>query len=143
MPEVGRFDEGSARRFPQRRAFVSVRPEKLLGGLRRARATLKGVVIPKLPFAKPTDPLSCERALRDSSAWSHYTPPQAAIEIKQAAEGSSAAPPTKACSCLPIKAADQGIRKDVPALSSVAHHYSVHDRRGGPHHCVRIRNGAS
>lgn len=48
-------------------------------------ATLKGVVIPKLPFAKPTDPLSCERALRDSSAWSHYTLPQAVIEIKQAA----------------------------------------------------------
>ncbi|MDO5043128.1 MAG: helicase C-terminal domain-containing protein [Slackia sp.] len=48
-------------------------------------ATLKGVAIPKLPFAKPTDPLSCERALRDSAAWSHYTLPQAVIEIKQAA----------------------------------------------------------
>lgn len=48
-------------------------------------ATLKSVVIPKLPFAKPTDPLSCERALRDQSAWSHYTLPQAVIEIKQAA----------------------------------------------------------
>lgn len=48
-------------------------------------ATLKGVVIPKLPFAKPTDPLSCERALRDSAAWSHYTLPQAVIEVKQAA----------------------------------------------------------
>ena len=48
-------------------------------------ATLKGVVIPKLPFAKPTDPLSCERAVRDSSAWSHYTLPQAVIEVKQAA----------------------------------------------------------
>ena len=48
-------------------------------------ATLKAVVIPKLPFAKPTDPLSCERAARDSSAWSHYTLPQAVIEVKQAA----------------------------------------------------------
>ena len=48
-------------------------------------ATLKGVVIPKLPFAKPSDPLSCERAARDSSAWSHYTLPAAVIEIKQAA----------------------------------------------------------
>ena len=48
-------------------------------------ATLKGVVIPKLPFAKPTDPLSCERALRDDRAWAHYTLPQAVIEIKQAA----------------------------------------------------------
>ena len=48
-------------------------------------ATLKGVIIPKLPFAKPTDPLSCERALRDPAAWSHYTLPQAVIEVKQAA----------------------------------------------------------
>ena len=48
-------------------------------------ATLKGVIIPKLPFAKPTDPLSCERARRDSGAWAHYTLPQAVIEIKQAA----------------------------------------------------------
>ena len=48
-------------------------------------ATLKGVIIPKLPFAKPTDPLSCERSQRDSAAWSHYTLPQAVIDIKQAA----------------------------------------------------------
>lgn len=48
-------------------------------------ATLKGVVIPKLPFSKPSDPLSCERAQRDSAAWSHYTLPQAVIEVKQAA----------------------------------------------------------
>lgn len=48
-------------------------------------ATLKGVVIPKLPFSKPTDPLSCERASRDAAAWSHYTLPQAVIEVKQAA----------------------------------------------------------
>ena len=48
-------------------------------------ATLKGVVIPKLPFGRPTDPLSCERAQRDNAAWSHYTLPQAVIEVKQAA----------------------------------------------------------
>ncbi len=48
-------------------------------------ATLKGVIIPKLPFSKPSDPLSCERAARDSSAWSRYTLPQAVIEVKQAA----------------------------------------------------------
>ena len=48
-------------------------------------ATLKTVVIPKLPFAKPTDPLSCERASRDSSAWSHYVLPAAVLETKQAA----------------------------------------------------------
>ena len=46
--------------------------------------TLKGVVIPKLPFAKPTDPLSCERALRDPHAWAHYVLPAAVLETKQA-----------------------------------------------------------
>ena len=48
-------------------------------------ATLKGVIIPKLPFSKPTDPLSCERAERDDQAWRHYVLPKAIIEVKQAA----------------------------------------------------------
>ena len=48
-------------------------------------ATLKGVIVPKLPFAKPTDPLSCERACRDSQAWSRYVLPAAVLETKQAA----------------------------------------------------------
>lgn len=48
-------------------------------------ATLRGVVIPKLPFGKPSDPLSCERGARDDKAWSHYVLPAAVIETKQAA----------------------------------------------------------
>ena len=48
-------------------------------------AVLKGVVIPKLPFSKPTDPLSCERAARDDQAWRHYVLPAAVMETKQAA----------------------------------------------------------
>ena len=48
-------------------------------------ATLRGVVIPKLPFARPTDPLYCERAARDDRAWWKYVLPQAVIETKQAA----------------------------------------------------------
>lgn len=48
-------------------------------------ATLRGVVIPKLPFAKPTDPLSCERSARDDQAWRRYVLPQAVLETKQAA----------------------------------------------------------
>ncbi len=48
-------------------------------------ATLKGVIIPKLPFAKPSDPLSCERAARDDAAWRRYVLPAAVIETKQAA----------------------------------------------------------
>ena len=48
-------------------------------------ATLRGVIVPKLPFAKPTDPLSCERSSRDADAWRHYVLPAAVIEMKQAA----------------------------------------------------------
>lgn len=48
-------------------------------------ATLRGVVIPKLPFARPTDPLYRERAERDDRAWWKYVLPQAVIETKQAA----------------------------------------------------------
>ena len=48
-------------------------------------ATLKGVVIPKLPFGRPTDPLYCERASRDDRAWWRYVLPQAVLETKQAA----------------------------------------------------------
>ena len=48
-------------------------------------ATLKGVIIPKLPFGRPTDPLYCERAARDDRAWWRYVLPQAVIETKQAA----------------------------------------------------------
>ena len=48
-------------------------------------ATLRGVVITKLPFARPTDPLYLERASRDDRAWWRYVLPQAVIETKQAA----------------------------------------------------------
>lgn len=48
-------------------------------------ATLKAVIVPKLPFAKPTDPLSCERSSRDDQAWRKYVLPAAVLETKQAA----------------------------------------------------------
>ena len=48
-------------------------------------STLRTVVIPKLPFGKPTDPLSCERAVNDPQAWAHYVLPEAVLETKQAA----------------------------------------------------------
>ena len=48
-------------------------------------STLRGVIIPKLPFAKPSDPLSCERATRDDAAWRRYVLPAAVLETKQAA----------------------------------------------------------
>ncbi len=48
-------------------------------------ATLKTVVISRLPFKKPSDPLSCERQQNDRNAWAHYVLPSAIIETKQAA----------------------------------------------------------
>jgi ATP-dependent DNA helicase DinG len=48
--------------------------------------TLRCVVVPKLPFGRPTDPLAKERELREGRvAWSRYTLPEAVIELKQAA----------------------------------------------------------
>ena len=45
---------------------------------------LRCVVIPKLPFSSPTEPLSCERAEREDRAWARYSLPEAVIELKQA-----------------------------------------------------------
>lgn len=48
-------------------------------------ATLKSVVIPKLPFTSPTDPLYQELNASQGNAWFSYTLPRSIIEIKQAA----------------------------------------------------------
>lgn len=47
--------------------------------------TLRCVVIPKLPFASPNDPLVRERDLREDRAWWRYSLPEAVISVKQAA----------------------------------------------------------
>ena len=47
--------------------------------------TLRCVVIPKLPFASPTDPLVREREAREDRAWWRYSLPEAVLSVKQAA----------------------------------------------------------
>lgn len=48
--------------------------------------TLRCVVVPKLPFGRPTDPLAQERERREGrGAWRRYTLPEAVLELKQAA----------------------------------------------------------
>ena len=47
--------------------------------------TLRCVVIPKLPFGNPNEPLARERDVRDKAAWAHYSLPDAVISLKQAA----------------------------------------------------------
>lgn len=54
-------------------------------GFDAAGETLRCVVIPKLPFSSPTDPLSCERGVREERAWAKYSLPEAVLEVKQAA----------------------------------------------------------
>jgi ATP-dependent DNA helicase DinG len=54
-------------------------------GFDAAGATLRCVVIPKLPFGRPNDPLQCERGLRERNAWKAYALPEAVIDLKQAA----------------------------------------------------------
>lgn len=54
-------------------------------GFDASGATLRCVVIPKLPFASPTEPLSCERNVREERAWAKYSLPDAVLEVKQAA----------------------------------------------------------
>ncbi|MDR2714591.1 MAG: DNA polymerase III subunit epsilon [Coriobacteriales bacterium] len=47
--------------------------------------TLRCVVIPKLPFGRPNDPLQQERNRREQQAWKRYVLPEAVIDLKQAA----------------------------------------------------------
>ena len=54
-------------------------------GLDAAGDTLRCVVIPKLPFASPNDPLVRERDLREDRAWWRYSLPEAVLSVKQAA----------------------------------------------------------
>ncbi|MBR3313533.1 MAG: DNA polymerase III subunit epsilon [Atopobiaceae bacterium] len=79
----------SPRRLRER--FVSERKLSLFAlksfweGFDAAGDTLRCVVVCKLPFASPREPLVRERELRDRRAWWRYSLPEAALEVKQAA----------------------------------------------------------
>ena len=79
----------SARRLRDR--FIAEKDLSLLAlksfweGFDAAGETLRCVVIPKLPFASPNDPLVREREARDQRAWWKYSLPEAVISVKQAA----------------------------------------------------------
>lgn len=48
--------------------------------------TLRCVIIPRLPFGRPDDPISRERELREGRvAWGRYSLPEAVMDLKQAA----------------------------------------------------------
>jgi len=46
--------------------------------------TLRCVVIARIPFAQPSDPLAQSRKTIDPQSWDHYVMPEAIIDIKQA-----------------------------------------------------------
>lgn len=79
----------SARRLRER--FVSEKSLSLMAlksfweGFDATGDTLRCVVIPKLPFASPNDPLVRERDLREERAWWRHSLPEAVISVKQAA----------------------------------------------------------
>ena len=54
-------------------------------GFDAAGDTLRCVVVTKLPFASPNDPLGRERERRDERAWWRYSLPEAVLSVKQAA----------------------------------------------------------
>lgn len=54
-------------------------------GFDAAGDTLRCVVITKLPFASPQDPLVRERELREDRSWWRYSMPEAVLSVKQAA----------------------------------------------------------
>ncbi len=74
-----------------REHFISERDASLFAlrsfweGFDASGDTLRCVVIPKLPFRPPSDPVSQERDLREEHAWVRYALPEAVITMKQAA----------------------------------------------------------
>ena len=80
---------GSARRLRDR--FVADEACSLFAlksfweGFDAVGDTLRCVVIPRLPFASPNDPISKERSQREERAWWRYALPEAVIATKQAA----------------------------------------------------------
>ena len=79
----------SARRLRDR--FIAEKDLSLLAlksfweGFDASGETLRCVVIPKLPFSSPNDPLVREREARDQRAWWKHSLPEAVISVKQAA----------------------------------------------------------
>lgn len=74
-----------------RRQFVEEESSSLFAlksfweGFDAAGDTLRCVVVPKLPFANPNDPLVKEREAQDKRSWWKHSLPDAVLEVKQAA----------------------------------------------------------
>lgn len=74
-----------SRRFVEEKTLSLMALKSFWEGFDAAGDTLRCVVIPKLPFSSPNDPLSQERGLRDRQAWRNWSLPEAVLSVKQAA----------------------------------------------------------
>ncbi len=93
LAEVGldlyKQDEGSPAHIVKNK-FINNKSSSLFAlksfweGIDAQGDTLRTVIITKLPFANPRDPLYRERDMRESNAWSTYYIPEAVISLKQA-----------------------------------------------------------
>ena len=72
-------------RFLEERSLSLMALRSFWEGFDASGDTLRCVVIPKLPFASPADPLVRERELRDERSWWRNSLPEAVITVKQAA----------------------------------------------------------
>ncbi len=85
MQERGSSVRRLSRRFVEDRALSLMALKSFWEGFDAAGDTLRCVVIPKLPFSSPKDPLVQERSARDSAAWRRWSLPEAVLAVKQAA----------------------------------------------------------
>lgn len=81
--------------------------------------TLRCVIIPKLPFSSPTDPLSCERNLREDRAWRAIRCPRPCSRSSRRPVASFAHRPIVAYSSCRPAPGDEGLRQEI--LNVAAH----------------------
>ncbi len=85
MQERGASTRRLRERFVSEKSLSLMALKSFWEGFDAAGDTLRCVVIPKLPFASPKDPLVQERGARDRQAWRRWSLPDAVLSVKQAA----------------------------------------------------------
>ena len=85
MQERGSSVRRLSRRFVEDRDLSLMALKSFWEGFDAAGDTLRCVVIPKLPFSSPKDPIVQERSARDRAAWRRWSLPEAVLAVKQAA----------------------------------------------------------
>ena len=85
MQERGTGMRRLRERFVAEKALSLMALKSFWEGFDASGDTLRCVVIPKLPFASPRDPLVQERGARDRNAWRRWSLPEAVLSVRQAA----------------------------------------------------------